>query len=279
MLNMSSKPVPKPLEGFKRLGASTYLYEPLSPQKAGESAPDLILLCSWVDASPKHIAKYTEGYKSLYPNSRILLVTTAFTELAFNSTKGELARVEPATQVLLAGPSNQKVLLHFFSNGGAHASCYIARDYKARTGQLLPVNAQIQDSSPGDWDYQRTYTAMSVSLPKQFVLRWLGYIFLHLYIYWHVISVKISGEEDFNTAIRRQLNDKTWFNQRAPRLYFYSHEDKMVFWEDVESHAKDARVKGYGVTAEEFVGSAHCAHLMKDPERYWGAVKAVWGKR
>lgn len=276
---MSAKPVPKAFEGFKRLGTSTYLFEPSSAKKYGESAPDLILLCSWLDALPKHIAKYTEGYNALYPHTRILLVTTSFLEMSFNGTKAELARIEPVIEVLLSGPPDQKILLEFFSNGGAYTSCYIAREYKARTGRCLPIGAQIQDSSPGQWGYARSISALSMSLPKSFILRWLGYVFLHLFMSWYVVVVRITGQEYFNTVIGRQLNNKMWFDQAAPRLYFYSRTDSMVSWEHIEAHAKEAKVKGYQVTKEEFVGSAHCGHMMRDPARYWGAVKAVWERQ
>ena len=75
---MAAQPVPSPLTGFKRLNASTYIYEPpTSPSPASSSAPDLILLPSWLDAAPRHIAKYTRGYQALYPSARILLITTA----------------------------------------------------------------------------------------------------------------------------------------------------------------------------------------------------------
>jgi hypothetical protein len=275
-LNMPFNSVPEPFEGFKRLGKSSYIYEPHSPKKSAESTPDVVLFCSWLDALPKHIAKYTEGYKVLYPNARILLVTTSFVEMTFHSLKSEAARVEPALEVILAGPSDEKILLAFSSNGGAYTSSYIAREYKARTGRPLPLGAQIQDSSPGRWNYGRTLNALLVSLPRQFVLRWLGYLFLHAFLCWYVISGRIRGKEDFFTILRGQLNDKTLFNQRAPRLYFYSHEDSMVSWEDIEVHSKEAEAKGYKVTTEEFVGSPHCGHLTKDPVRYWGAVKAVW---
>lgn len=76
--------------------------------------------------------------------------------------------------------------------------------------------------------------------------------------------------------IRRQLNDSALIDVRVPRLYVYSHADELVMSQDVTSHAREAREKGF-LKVEEvvFEDSAHCAHALAYKEKYWGAVDRV----
>lgn len=51
----------------------------------------------------------------------------------------------------------------------------------------------------------------------------------------------------------------------------------MVAFNEVEGHAKDAKAAGFeDIRFEVFENTAHVNHAKFEPERYWGAVKAVW---
>ncbi len=52
----------------------------------------------------------------------------------------------------------------------------------------------------------------------------------------------------------------------------------MVDWRDVEAHSKEAEDLGYIVEREKFEGSGHAGHMLKNSERYWEAVRKVWGE-
>lgn len=62
----------------------------------------------------------------------------------------------------------------------------------------------------------------------------------------------------------------------VPRLYLFSKADHLIPSADVLEHAAAARHQGVDVTVEEFEGTMHVAHVRKEPERYWGAVKSLW---
>ena len=64
----------------------------------------------------------------------------------------------------------------------------------------------------------------------------------------------------------------------TPRVYIYSDRDPVTVAADVESHHAEAISAGFDATLERFSGSPHVAHMRSDPERYWGAVSAVWRK-
>jgi Eukaryotic protein of unknown function (DUF829) len=279
---MPAQLVPSPLTGFQRLNASTYIYEPpTSPSPASSSAPDLILLPSWLDAAPRHIAKYTRGYQTLYPSARILLITTAVADVTIRTRAAEAARLAPALSLLISLPSNPGILLHSFSNGGAYTSHLLARLYLARTGRVLSICAQILDSAPGHGHYGRTATALALGLPRSpAVLYYVSLVMLHLFLAAYSVAKTATGGQNKIHVMREGLLDQRVWDGAVPRCYVFSKEDKMVVWEDVAEHAGMSRERGWKrVSVEEFEGSAHCGHLLVDEGRYWGVVERVWGER
>jgi hypothetical protein len=276
---MTSTPVPPPLAGFRRTGTATYVYEPattLSEEDEVSKTPDLILIPSWLNAAPKHIAKYTAFYKAFYPNARILLSTTSSADSISRTGWDNEQRIAPILYDLYSQPAECKILMHIFSNGGAIDACLIARQYKAHTGMPLPLSAVVLDSTPGRLHYGRAIAAYEVALPKNPVLHLLGLIGLHLFLWAYYVVYALFRWDDVLTVMFRELNDKSLFPEDAPRLYIYSKEDNMILDEDVEDHAKEAEKKGWSCTLSKFEGTGHVAHMMSDPKRYWAAVKALW---
>lgn len=272
--------VPAPLAGFKRLNSTTYIYEPptSSPSASSTDHPHLILLPTWLSAAPRHIAKYTSGYRTLYPSARILLLTTTIQHVTIHSRARERLRLAPALSLLAALPPNTKILLHSFSNGGAYTSHLLARLYYARTGTCLPMSAHILDSSPGKGRFGRMLAALSFSLPKSpAVLYYVCLVLLHLFLaaYWSVKTV--TGSKNKIEVMREWLVDGKMWDRGVVRCYVFSKGDEMVMWEDVIEHSAESREKGWkAVRTEEFVGSKHCGHLLVDEGRYWRIVREVW---
>lgn len=60
------------------------------------------------------------------------------------------------------------------------------------------------------------------------------------------------------------------------RLYFASKADTMTRFTQVKAHMDEARRLGFDVRAEVFENTTHVGHAKADPERYWGAIKALW---
>lgn len=284
-MSSTALPVPSPLKDFKRLGSATYIYEPPTtvPTKTTLTSstpppPDFILLPSWLDAAPKHIAKYTNGYHTLYPHARILVITTSLLDVTIRSKSYEAQRIRPALDVLLALPANTLLLVHLFSNGGAVSTTALARAYLATTGRPLPIHAQVLDSSPGHGYYARTVAALRMSLPKKpLIWHYITLLCLHIFLVAYYTTKTLLRERNLIVIVREALNDDTLFDTRCPRMYIYSKSDGMVHWRDVVEHAEEAERKGWAlVRREEFVGSAHCGHLMVDEGRYWGCVRETW---
>ncbi|TAQ87589.1 hypothetical protein B7494_g4105 [Chlorociboria aeruginascens] len=268
----TSKPIG--LETFTCLNPSIYIYK--APTTTPESTdPSLILLFTWMNASPRHISKYANGYISHYPNSTILIIRTSALDTTWNSHAQNIKRIAPVLEIIHSLPTASTLLLHLFSNGGAFTSCLLAEEYSLRTGNALPITKLILDSSPGRLKAVASVRAFAVSLPKNFTLRWIGLILLYVFYGMLRLQYMITRNVDIIERLRRALFDDKLFGERE-RLYIYSVGDEMVEWNDVEEHAAEAEKRGFGVKVEKYPGSGHCQHLMYDPERYWDAVQKLW---
>ncbi len=265
---MSSKSqVPPGLSNFIRLNPAVWFFEPSSPTIPSD--PDLILLVGWMDATSRHISKYTAGYTALYPTSRILTITTTSYDFVFRSQTSNEARIAPALEILYGLPKETKLLLHFFSNGGATTTTFIAKAYKEKTGRLLPAKGVVLDSNPGKAIYGATVRAFSVALPKNLVLRSIGVLVWSILLFVYLGQCRARGVPDIIERSRRGVNDRELMDIKAPRMYVYSEEDPMVDWRFVEEHGNEAKKLGYKIDREKFVSSGHCGHMLLYGERYW----------
>ena len=87
---------------------------------------------------------------------------------------------------------------------------------------------------------------------------------------------RITRSEPIITKLRRRLNESTLIPLASTRAYVYSNTDELVLAPDVERHADDAESKGYNVRMEMFEETAHVAHVMKEPTRYWKVVSETY---
>lgn len=79
-----------------------------------------------------------------------------------------------------------------------------------------------------------------------------------------------------HTAYASALNTPERISRETMRVYIYGDADLSVGWEDVESHARQAKDNGAVVRREKFAGGAHVAHVRVDADRYWKAVQETW---
>jgi hypothetical protein len=263
---------------------NTISYHRQPSKKVSHNGPSLVILCTWMSANRKHIAKYTQQYRQQYEHADILVVESGVLDMVYRTIQSQQTRLRPARDILLShlsstvqDPGQQGAVLHMFSNGGAQCAVQLAA--------MLPPDIRrhafstiILDSCPGTATYQRTVHAMSLSMPKTPVAEILGPPILHLVLCIIFLALFITGAEDVITRIRKQLNDGELFGHDVPRLYVYSKADQLVPWQDVKSHADDSRREGYVRTGEVmFEASAHCAHALSHKYEYWGAIGTLLG--
>ena len=264
--------VAKPLANFHAIGHNTYLHTP----DAYTSAEPLILVFSWNAAADKHIAKYTDTYHKLFPTARILLVKS-FTRDAFRKRSAYTPLLIPAMDVVKTHTSTGgHVLVHSFSNGGGNQLNEFAKAWKKREGSILPVRAQLLDSSPGEGSWRRSHAAILESLPRTWLWRLFGSIALHLLLFVIFAFNTLTGRENRMLVMCRELNDPVVFDVRVPRVYLYSRADLMVTADEVEEHADKAEAQGWTVKRVRFEKSPHAGHIREDAGKYWDAALEAW---
>ena len=250
-------------------------------------------------ARHKHIAKYLVQYQALYPDSEILLLESSMANLAWTSDAAQMRNLRPTlntvkeilrNHVLGEGswardtgkpPKEPIVLVHAFSNGGAHNIVQLAQAYRehmagARTHGAtpwartdlpaeLPVSALILDSSPGRADYDIGIKVVQTAIPSKTILsRLLVTVVAHVVISSVVVAHKMGFAENVASKLWRCLNDingpflvkregvsrdfkvdgESVISQGVkivPRTYIYSTRDYMVPWQGVLEHAEETR--------------------------------------
>ena len=292
-----------PLAKFHHIGPRTSLYIPPSHPESDS----LIILCTWLGAGRKHIAKYAAMYQRLAPTARILLIESEVSILVSSYARQRRA-LQPAIRIVQESSEHSRVLLHIFSNGGCNTATQLLLDLREKRGKPLSLIGLIVDSAPALGTYRKEHEAMMLSLPKGFAAQLAGYVAVSTLL--RMLHVWIAaGNENPSNLMRRVLLDKTYVrgaqlvqtetlpgyerdnsfsNGRALETdrdsglglricYLYSKADALVDWRDIVAHAELAKKnEGWEVQEVEFEGTPHCRHYVGNEARYEGAVVSMW---
>ncbi|KAA8649465.1 hypothetical protein EYZ11_008080 [Aspergillus tanneri] len=267
---------------FEPLGLRTWLCSPEKPHPG-----QLVVICTWLGASPKHIAKYVDLHRSIAPHARILLIESEVAILV-SSYAYQRRAIQPAARAIcnsLAESSSNhppKILLHTFSNGGTNTATQLLITLRETLHEPLPLIGLVLDSTPAKGTYWKSYDAMVFSLPPSG--RIFGSAVIHALLVVLYAWIACGNENPASLMRRTLLDDKTICPGDKVRdagvngniCYLYSKTDRMTDWHDVRDHADDARQKGWNVQEVLFDGSGHCAHMAQDSQKYSKAVKRVW---
>ena len=271
---MSSEPYsPK---GFIRLSRRVHLHQPASPSPSGTQP--ILLLSLWLAAPRKLIDRYTAQYITLFPHTTILLLSYEIYDLFYFDPR----TLRPAVDLLLNWSTDPDVRMAaaIYSNGGAYSLMQVVEMYHKDKGEPLPFHTILLDSSPGNAEMSVRLQGLIPSLPP-FIRKNPPLGLLATGFFWGAIVFAktyntVVGAQDHVPWIREGLVDSELFETGGWRHYVYSKEDRMVPWDAVESHVKEAEARGWRTTTELFHGSGHCAHAMVDKERYWGIVEKAF---
>ena len=295
------------LADFIALGPRTFLYTPPLPRSG-----QLIILCTWMGAARKHIAKYATLYRCVAPSARILLIESSVSALSNAFVRRQRARdfaaAAAAVKDTLAEcehrhprhptqtgegsiddgmlsrrnrgtiPSTThvepQILLHIFSNGGMNSATHLLRFLRSDMDEPLALRGLIFDSCPGKGtSYWQTFDALMLSFRGTVVWRFLGALAIHCLLIFVIVYVACGNENPVSFWRRTPLEES---DPARGACYLFSKEDRMINWTEVEDHAEEARRKGWRVRKVLFEGSGHCAHLAIDRGRYVEAVVRVW---
>jgi hypothetical protein len=270
---------------FTQLSDGQHWYQPrqgpnstdsTSPPTTVTAQPDLIIFCAWAFAAPKHILKYIDQYRIVYPRSEILLLQSSLASLTWIPDSVQIHRLEPAVVALQTflhtfdtvheGTDEPIILAHAFSNGGAHSLVQLAQAYREHLRRSpapshLPISGLLIDSSPGKADFQiGIKVALSIFPRSATLARALFTPAAYVLVTWIQGAHYLGIAENIASKAARCLNDVAgpFLVQRTsrsrsgeddaqyglrtvPRTYVYSNRDEMVRWQDVLEHAGEAR--------------------------------------
>lgn len=235
-----------------------------------------------MSANRKHIAKYTQQYRELYPSADTLVLESSVADLTYRGDKIQHRRLRPALDVVLShitsaaqSGSQHRIVLHVFSNGGTQCAARLISGLPEQH-RSDAFGTLIFDSCPGEATYELSARAMALSLPKHPVAKILGVPLIHLMLCVYVFIFFVTDSKDVVARSKRKLNDPTFISSKTARLYIFSSQDQLVLEKDVRSHAADARSKGFVEVLElPFPDSGHCAHALVHKERYWETVDRI----
>jgi hypothetical protein len=280
--------------GFKKLSDQVYVQEG-EPSLQNPDHPSTVVIYGWGDARPRHVAKYVDGYKTLFPHAKIVLIFSPILKALYQTLEARSGTMVPVIEAVypevLAEPdtatkedkSTERVLLHVMSNTGGINCAATMNAYTKHTGRVFPHDMLVCDSTPGSPHFIPNVGRWSRAMALG-AARWLPWPFIVTQALAAVFLASLHGlgwligetsAAEFSTGA---VNDPRLADTGAKRLYLYSKEDDIIYWEDIEKHAADARQKGWSVTAELFDGTPHVGHMRAHPEQYWAAISAAWNE-
>jgi Eukaryotic protein of unknown function (DUF829) len=275
---------------FQNLGSGVSFYQPIATNFNENSHvsltkdPDLIVMLTWFAASPRHIAKYTDSHRKVFPTSPILLITTTTWDVSTKPKFVERRRFTPVVDIITKVTKSKEapnIIFHLFSNGDAFSHNGLTNELRAAGFEKHPGRMLIFDSTPGHGRYEPTLAsilpAVLDSFPRTPVISVpLGSSTRALF--WLLWTAQETFSGNLIEAAREEINNADFISKDVLRIYLYSVVDEMVPWEDVEEHSKEARELGWDVNMVKFQGSEHCAHIREDEQKYWSSITDVWSR-
>lgn len=293
---------------LRSLSRSISIYEPREP-----ASGEMIILATWLGGTAKHIGKYTSLYRTVAPNAKILLIKAPMDSfLAPYSIQRRNIRpaIDPIVQILkqcehtLAGnhsdtpTQSPHILLHIFSNGGANNILQLLHVWKAEIGQPLPLSGLIIDSALAIGGPAQNYRGFQQSIPDGAMFKLLGPTAATYALLVLETSIALRRYPRPETAMRRCIFDEALIQVGTPGkpshgdganrgsleagmelrriCYFASKADQNTPFQDIVSHAEEAREKGWEVDLHLWDDTPHCNHLGKHEEEYVRAVRSMW---
>ncbi|KAK4498164.1 hypothetical protein PRZ48_010820 [Zasmidium cellare] len=251
-----------------RTSTSRAASPPIQSFHEASSPPKMIVLGLWPGARTEQIEYYVEGYESLYPSTKVLLLHHSRTsprhiESALTELTGD--------QEKLSIQSSQDTLIHLFGDDAASQICRLLRAYRARTDQPLGVKAIVLDSVP-------IIIAPNLSTLLTSPHRLLVFIYLTITaIIWRLASVlTLWFSEPLSSHVQRDLHDPQLLPADARKCYIFPERDIMFAW-DRPGHAeevcerRDFEVRRGRVDGRE--------RWTGDQERYWLGIENAWEGR
>lgn len=271
------------LPGFTAVSDQILVREAL-PEQPPVDHPEAIVIYGWGDGLPKHVSKYAEGYRVLFPYSKQIIILSPISKAMFTSLDQRTEAMVPVLDNLekLLGDRKSSVLIHVMSNTGAISYGTTLKAFQDKNSSSFPHQLLVLDSTPGSpWLSRRTLGNWSRAMSLG-TANWFPWPFAVTQTLWATVLLVncayqwITGTEPAGAFALRVVDDESFETKEAKRLYLYSKEDDLISYEDIEAYVAESKERGYVVRTELFDGSGHVGHMRKHPEQYWEAIKDAW---
>jgi hypothetical protein len=290
-------------DGSTPLSGNVFLFEPtasrsdtqeIAKPSSADTDPTVVVFYAWGGAVPKHIMKYVDTYRDMFPLAHIIVVTGDYYSAMFDKVSTLAEKVSPAIKYIFdptlsaARPnsaSNERLLLHAMSNVGMSryvASLWAYQKLVGISTAKLPYDLLIFDSTPGTgaadplrWSIALAHSWKDRSPLPMAVMQPIYYVFVTA----RYLLALAQGRGDMNHRLRNLPNDTERATTAAPRLYMYGIKDQLIEWREVERHMAESAKLGFKCETEVFQDSNHVSHMRVEPQKYWGAVRNAWTKR
>lgn len=288
--NKKSKMPPASVPGFTALSDQIYVREAESSPPPGCEHPDVVIVFSWGDALAKHVAKFTDGFRVLYPHAKQIMVLSPISKAMFTEHQQRSETMLPIVRAIWPEDPAQhpatdpKILVHSMSNTGAINFSSFLNIYQQTYGKPLPHQLSIWDSTPGSTDFTwpnllRWSRAMALGTAA-----WFPWPFAVTQSIWAVcltisqVVGMLRRSEHAGAWSRRHSNGAVFQTKDVRRLYMYSKEDDLIGWKDIEDHMAEGIRLGWKADAAVFEGSGHVQHMRMFGDKYWKCIMDSWDK-
>lgn len=272
--------------GFTGLSDQVLFRAATEPADKTKQQPRTVLIFGWGDGQPKHVAKYADGFRRLFPCANQIMVLSPISRAMWQSLE---QRAESMTHVVKAafpdGESTQdegSMLVHIMSNTGAIFYAATLHAYRQAYNKPLPHRLVVLDSTPGSTDITletlpRMSRAMALGTAALFpwpflVTQCLWATFLAATHLWETVT----GRDGAPVTSMKAFQNPDMQEKSAKRLYLYSKDDQIILWSDIEKHIAESREQGWQTDSVLFEGSGHVGHMRLHPEEYWKSIQNAW---
>ncbi|GKT44720.1 uncharacterized protein ColSpa_04901 [Colletotrichum spaethianum] len=287
---MAAKPERFP--GFKTVTDQIFVREGEELADGAQPSPDhprVVIVYSWGDAVPKHVTKYTDGFRKLFPHARQIAVLGPILKAMRQdlATRADNMRpiidlAYPEADSATTTPNEDAVLLHVMSNTGGINYAGTLYAYQQKYGRPMPHRLSTYDSTPGSVvltkdNLKRWSLAMALGtanwFPWPFVVT---QCIMAIFLLFNQTYEYLVGRESAPVFSVKAIGDPKYVSKGSRKLFLYSKEDPLIGWEDIEQNMAESKAKGYAYNAVIFEGSGHVEHMRMFPDQYWGAIAAAW---
>jgi hypothetical protein len=231
-----------------------------------KNATPLVLICGWMNASRRGVIKYTELYDPLRFQTIVLESHVSHLFLSPSAIHASTAK-----DILKRYPPSEELVIipHMISNGGCITWVSLEK-HLVESGVHFHVPGMIFDSAPnatmhGGFTCARVlpaldYLVAGIHSPVKRSFAKIAFV-----AGWISVTLRWALSKD---PLQRNIDKLIIQDAKVPKLFLYSHSDRLVLSDQVEKAIEGCKSLGTDVESVDFQDSEHVAHFWRHPDRY-----------